>query len=115
VRWLLALWMMTILSLAASGCNRPDIESCRQLCWHYYELDFWEKFEAETADMSPAEKATARAEREEMFNEVKNREHDPGRDNCVDQCRRDGKKSDVACVMAAKTVAEAKACKLDER
>jgi hypothetical protein len=107
---------MFLLSFSlASGCDRPEYESCRKLCWRYVELQFWESFDAETAGMPVDEKAKARAEREELWNEMKNREHDPGRDNCVDACRRDGKKSDIACVMAAKTFAEARACELDKR
>lgn len=111
VRWLFAL---VLISLAAVGCNKPDYESCRQLCWRYAELHFWEKFDKETADLSPEDREKARAEREELWNEMKNRKLDPGQENCVTSCRNAAKKGDIACVMAAKTAAEARACKLDE-
>lgn len=110
VRWLL----IVILAAAAAGCDKPDYESCRELCWRYAELEFWEKFETETADMTPKEKASARAEREQLWNEMKNREVNPGLENCVTACRQGGTKADVACVKRAETAAQARACKLGE-
>lgn len=113
MRWLFAI-LIAVAAVGTSGCDKPEYEACRQLCWKYAELHFWEKFDKETADLSPEDKAKARAEREELWNEMKNLEHDPGRENCITSCRQGAKKSDVACVLAAKTAAEARACNLDK-
>ncbi len=111
MRWLL----IPILAVAFLGCDKPEYEECRQLCWKFNELHYWESFEKETADLGPAEKAKARAEREELWNEMKNAEENKELDNCVTACRQSGKKSDVACVLKAETAEQARACKIDER
>jgi hypothetical protein len=96
--------------LLAAGCKKPTPDECREICWKFNELAFWDAFEVEAAELSPEEKAEARAEREEVWAEIKDRAFDSGLNNCIVNCRDQGKQSQVPCVRAAETAAAARAC-----
>jgi hypothetical protein len=104
-----AVLLLSVLA-AALGCSRASPEQCDALCLRYNELHYWETFETEAAALAPDAREKLRAERQKEWTAIAAREFDPGRANCVKECRRSAGPKEVKCVEAAKTVAEAKKC-----
>ena len=104
-----ALFLFLFVLLAA-GCQRLSSEQCQKICWRFNELAFWERFEKEAAGLDQPARDALRAEREAQLEEIRGRTDDPGRENCVKECRRAAKPEDVACVEKATTSAAAQAC-----
>lgn len=103
--------ILVLLALALlSACQRPSQEECERLCWRYSELQYWQAFEQQAQDLSEADRATLRAERQAEWEELKKQPKNPGRDNCITACKKSGKKAQVKCVEAASTAAAATAC-----
>ena len=98
------------LLVAAAGCRRATPEQCDKLCMRYNELGYWERFEKDAARLAPEARDALRAERQKQWDEIAKREFDPGRENCVKECRRSAKPEDIECVEAAKTLSAAKDC-----
>ena len=103
--------LVLVLFLASlAACQRMSAEQCQKICWRFNELAFWERFEKEAAGLAPEARDKLRAERQAQLEEIRTREDDPGRDNCLKECRRAAKPEDVACVEKATTSAAAQAC-----
>ena len=64
----------------------------------------------DAAKLEPQARDALRAERQKQWDEIVKREFDPGRENCVKECRRSAKPEDIECVDGAKTLAAAKDC-----
>jgi len=108
IRWLA---LCTVLAAMVVGCaKRPNPEQCREICGRYMELNFWDKFEQDAADLGAGDKATLRAERQVIFDQIKAREKDPGLENCVMDCRRGGEIHQIECMKKATNGPEARAC-----
>ena len=105
-----AVLFVLCLSFAVLGCQKPTHEECKEICMKGNVLGQWERFERETADLTPEEKAERKVQVEKQIAEIEARKHDPGLENCVTDCRQGGRKSDVECVRKAKTTAEVKDC-----
>lgn len=101
-----------LLSLlaAAAGCRRATPEQCDKLCMRYNELGYWDRFDKDAAGLDAAAREKLRAERQKEWDEIARREFDPGRENCVKECRRAAKPEDIECVDGATTLAAAEAC-----
>ena len=99
-----------LLVLFLAACSRPTPEQCDKLCRRYNELHFWDRFEKDAAGLAPDAREKLRADRQKELDEINAREFDPGRENCVKECRRSAGRDEVTCVEAAKTGPEAKAC-----
>jgi hypothetical protein len=112
IRDVLRAAILTVVLVASglTGCQRPTIEQCERLCWRYNELKFWEKFEADAAELAPDAREKLRAERKKVWEEMRAREFDPGLENCIRACRRASSPKDVKCVDEAKTSAQAEDC-----
>ena len=102
--------LLFLLAAAVAGCRRASPEQCDKLCMRYNELGFWERFEKDAASLAPDAREKLRAERQKEWDEIAKREFDPGRENCVKECRRSAKPEDIKCVEGAKTLAAAKDC-----
>jgi hypothetical protein len=100
---------LALLAVTA-GCRRASPEQCDALCMRYNELGYWDRFEKETAALAPDAREKLRAERQKEWGEIAKREFDPGRENCVKECRRAAKPEDIKCVEGATTLEAAKAC-----
>jgi hypothetical protein len=96
--------------VAATACQRPTGEDCERLCWRYNELHFQEATEKQAEGLSEQASQALRAERDNAWAEIRERKTDPGRENCVRDCRRGGKRDQVACVDQAETAAAARTC-----
>lgn len=102
---------MILIALAAGGgCKKPDPEACKEICWKFNKLAFWEQFDKETENLSAVDKEKARKERQKVWDEIKDRTFNPGFSNCVTNCVDEGSKSQVACVRKADTADAARAC-----
>jgi hypothetical protein len=104
--------LVAVLALVALGaaCQRPSREDCEKLCWKYGELQFWAAFEDQARDLSPADRATLKTEREAEWKSMRAQTDNHGRDNCISGCRKGGSRAQIECVDQATTAAEAKAC-----
>ncbi|HUS63020.1 MAG TPA: hypothetical protein VMZ28_00710 [Kofleriaceae bacterium] len=103
--------LLILVTLSAvAGCRRATPEQCDALCMRYNELGYWERFEKDAASLAPDAREKLRAERQKAWDEIAKREFDPGRENCVKECRRSAKPDDIKCVEKAKTLAAAKDC-----
>ena len=105
-----AVVLLSLATAALFACNRPSPEQCDKLCRRYNELHYWERFEKDAAGLAPSARDKLRAERQAEWDAIAAREFDPGRENCVKQCRRAAKRDDVTCVEEAQTAAAAKEC-----
>jgi hypothetical protein len=102
--------ILVLLLVSLAGCQRMSAEQCQKICWRFNELAFWERFEKEAAGLEPEARDKLKAERQALLEQIRAREDDPGRDNCLKECRRAAKPDDVACVEKATTSAAAQAC-----
>ena len=102
--------VLLCLLTVAVACRRATPEQCDKLCMRYNELGYWERFEKDAAALAPEARDALRAERQKQWDEIVKREFDPGRENCVKECRRSAKPEDIECVEGAKTLAAAKDC-----
>ena len=102
--------VLLCLLAAAAACRRATPEQCDKLCMRYNELGYWERFEKDAAALAPDARDKLRAERQKQWDEIAKREFDPGRENCVKECRRSARPDDIKCVEAATTLAAAKDC-----
>ena len=94
-------WFALLLLLSAIACSKPSVQECETLCTRYSELSFSER-ETETRPKEEVEASWKEYAESEVFKK--------GLHNCVNDCRYGGSKSDLTCVKAAKTVAEANTC-----
>jgi hypothetical protein len=101
------------VAFALAACGRPSQEACDRLCWRYAELQFWEHFEAQARDLSPADRATLKAERDTEWAAMRAEPQNRGRDNCVSACRKGGSQRQIDCVEHAATAAAAAVCMKD--
>ena len=102
--------VLLCLIAAAAGCRRATPEQCDTLCMRYNELGFWDRFEKEAASLEPDAREKLRAERQKEWGDLAKREFDPGRENCIKECRRSVGPEEVKCVDEAKSLAAAKDC-----
>ena len=93
-----------------AGCKKPQPEQCDRICWRYFELSFWDRFEQSVAGKPPDEVAKLRAAKEAEWTAFKEQPQNKNRDNCVMDCRANGSVDDVECIDKAETFAAAKAC-----
>jgi len=108
-RAFLAVILLTV-GLSVAACRHPTGEQCEVLCWRYNWLQYWERFEAEAARLSPDGRAALRAEREKTWSEMRARTFDPGLENCVRGCRGGAPPDAPACVERSTTKDEAQRC-----
>lgn len=101
---------LAALLLVAASCQRLSVEECETICWRFNELAFWERVEAEGKDLPPDGRERLRAEKQKEWEAMKKREFDPGRENCVKECRRAARPEDVECVKKAASSQAAQAC-----
>lgn len=102
-------WLLVPL-LVLSACNKPEIEDCRRACWNYNKVMFWDRVDQEVKDLPPEEAAAIRAQRELDYQEIEEREEDPGLLNCITNCQNDASKQQVQCMQEKTTAASIKAC-----
>jgi hypothetical protein len=109
-RILIAALLAIATASTLASCRRATGEQCERVCWRSNELAYWERFDAEAANLGADAREKLRAERQQKWAEMRARPFDPGLDNCVRQCRRGATPDDVACVERASTAAEAADC-----
>ncbi len=106
MRW----YLLSLCLVSALGCNKPEIDDCRRACWNYNKVMFWDKVNDEVKAMKPAEAAAVRAQRELDFQEIQEREEDPGLLNCITNCQHNANKEQVVCMQEARSAAAQKVC-----
>ena len=94
-----------LLALLAAGCGANDGD-CDKACRNYFQLHYWEEANAEIAVAPVAEREALRQQKLVQLEERTNK----GIVLCVKQCRTAATKEQVACMLGAKTKAEAKTC-----
>ena len=94
------------LALLALGACKGDPVECEKACRNYATLKYWEKADAEIAALPEDQQAAARADKEAKLEG----ELEQGMNFCVASCTSANNDDQNACLIAAKTVAEAKAC-----
>jgi hypothetical protein len=109
-RLLLPFALALAAAAALAACERPTTEQCQRMCWRYNELAYWERFEAESRNLTPEKREELRAERKKTWAEMSSRKFDPRLENCVRDCRAGASPDDAACVEKARTTAEAREC-----
>lgn len=101
----LAVAALAVATTAA--CSRPSVESCQEAVRNYAQLMYWEQAEKEIAAAPVAEREKLRA--------AKLAERDAkvadGLDFAVSQCRAARDFDGVKCMKAARTAAQARACR----
>ena len=100
-----ALVATLLLALAAAGCGANDGD-CDKACRNYFALHYWEKANAEIAGAPLAEREALRQAKLVELEERTNK----GIVLCMKQCRTAATKEQVACLIDAKTTADAVAC-----
>ena len=93
-------WLVLVVAVVGVGCSRPSVKDCETLCKKYSELAYKER-ELQTHSTEEVEAAWKEYLASDVFKK--------GLHNCVNDCRYDTK-SDVKCVEAASTLAQAKSC-----
>lgn len=93
--------------VTAAACSKPSVESCTEAIRNYAQLMYWEQAEKEIADAPIAEREALRA--------AKLAERDAkvaaGMELAVSQCRAARDFDGVKCMKAARTAAQARACR----
>jgi hypothetical protein len=102
--------LLCLLVATTLGCRRATPEQCDTLCMRYNELAFWDRFEKDAAALAPDARDKLRAERQKEWTDLSARDFDPGRENCVKECRRAASPEEVKCVEKSKSLAAAKDC-----
>ena len=105
-----SLTLLILVSLITIGCKRPSPEQCLDICRKYNELQLWELFEKESADMNEVDKAASKAKTEALIKEIRDREFDPGLRNCVTSCKRGADRALAKCMDEATSAAVARDC-----
>ena len=98
---------LAVCLLGFAACKRPSVESCEEALRNYAQLTYWETAEKEIADAPIAEREKLRAaklaDRDAKIKE--------GMDFAVGQCRAARDFDGVKCMKAARTAAQARACR----
>jgi hypothetical protein len=105
MRALAACLFAMLVTVGVGACGAADAD-CDRACRNYFELHYWEEANAEIA-VAPVEK------REEMRKEKLVALEDrmsKGIMLCMKQCKTAATKEQVACLLDAKTTADAKKC-----
>lgn len=105
---LVAFLLLALLGVA--GCDRPAYEQCEAVCIRYAELMHWERFADEAEGKPDDEVAALRSRFEADWEQIASRESDPGKANCITDCRRSGDSELVACMERAESADDARAC-----
>ncbi len=102
--------LMLALFTGALGCNRPPMADCQKVCWHVFELGFWERANLEIAKAPRTEREALRDRKTAELAELHANRDLPHPQICAENCTERGSKEQVACQLAATTFAEAKDC-----
>ena len=99
--------LVLVAALAGAGCNKPRAEDCEAGIRNWFTLIYWEDAEKAIAEAPPGERDALRA--------AKLADRDAklaqGLDLSVRQCRSAGDNDGVKCMKAARTAAQARACR----
>jgi len=91
------------------GCASPSEEQCRQACLHRAKLAHAHKWDLEITAAPESERAAIRDRKVADWQDVlENPER--GLDACIGACTRPGRQSLVDCLLASKTLEQAKEC-----
>lgn len=105
-RWSAAV-LVVATALAAPGCKKPKAEDCEAGIRNWFTLIYWEEAEKEIAAAPPEQRDAVRAaklaDRDKKLAE--------GMELSVRQCRAAGDFAGVKCMKAARTAAQARACR----
>ena len=99
--------ILLVGALAAAGCSKPKAEDCEEAIRNWFTLIYWEDAEKAIAAAPPEQRDALRAEK--LADRDKKLEE--GMDLSVRQCRAAGDFEGVKCMKAARTAAQARACR----
>ena len=94
-------------ALAAAGCSKPKAKDCEEAIRNWFTLVYWEDAEKEIAAAPPDQRDAVRAAK--LADRDKKLED--GMELSVRQCRAAGDFEGVKCMKAARTAAQARACR----
>ncbi|HVV84604.1 MAG TPA: hypothetical protein VHE35_16160 [Kofleriaceae bacterium] len=94
-------------ALALSACKRPRAEDCEEAIRNWFSLIYWEDAEKEIAAAPPDQRDALRAAK--LADRDKKLE--AGLELSINQCRAARDFDGVKCMKAARTAAQARACR----
>jgi hypothetical protein len=101
---------ITLLAALAGAACRGDAVKCDNACRNVFTLTYWEEADARILKKPEADRENERSRLQAKFiNEIEN-----GVELCVSRCRSANNETQMDCMIAAKTSAQAKACFEDD-
>ena len=98
-------------TLATVGCApKPTKEQCREACHNNAELHFWKGFEGAIDNLPEDRKPAARKKGKQEWEKGLKADMGKKNDECVTSCVQGGRKSQVDCIIKAKSVPEVEKC-----
>lgn len=110
MKWLNKVLVVFLLCGSVIGCSRPSKKKCEEACWHQAKLVYWELAEAEIAKAPEPEQAKTRADLQAKWDALVADTENPQPKVCTEMCTKQGRQTEVDCIIKAKTAKAAKAC-----
>lgn len=96
-----------VTPLLGGGCKGDPVK-CESACRNYAKLIYWEKADAEIAAAPPAQRDELRTQKLAKFSA--DIEGGEGANLCTNRCISAGNDTQIDCLNAAKTAAQARDC-----